>query len=291
MTTDSPPQSEFLKKATEALGELFRRAQGKDELNFAISLAPEFRAYTRTSAIDAHAAFDEYVNFLQLEEFVKQNIRTRVMLQFYCHVAEAEGFWGVPMCLLGVLEGQQYNLRPFGHTVRDHKITGQSVAPNANVVMQTLAGCADSLGLKALAGVFRDAFDADIRNDFAHADYALSSDGLRVRGRHDKARLIGWPEFDARFRDGIGLYETLQAPRVVRDAEDRPRDLPSRQPRWILEAPLRCEGGNHVDQRRCWVDAGEPRRGLTRLDLRSVTKLCLGFARTTKADCEVGLSA
>lgn len=46
-------QSDFLAKARSALEQLFESARNNNELNFALSLAPEFKAYTLTSAIDA----------------------------------------------------------------------------------------------------------------------------------------------------------------------------------------------------------------------------------------------
>jgi hypothetical protein len=203
------PHSDFLNKAYLALNDLFERAKEKDELNFALSLAPEFKAYTLTSAMDATRAYKEYGEFLELEEFIGKGIRTRIALALYCHTAEAAGLWGIPMCMLGVLDGQKYNTRPFEYLVQKHKVNGRLIAPNANKVMGTMAGCADTLGLHGLAQVFRDAFDPDIRNGFAHADYALSIEGVHVRGRHDAGRIIGWSEFQRLLNDGIGLFDVL----------------------------------------------------------------------------------
>lgn len=209
MTVESPTSSAFLSKADRALRHLFECAREKDELSFALSLSPEFKPYTLTSAIDAQKAYREYGEFLGLKQFHGQGIRVRVALAFYCHAAEAAGLWGVPMCMLGVIEGKKYNTDPFFYLVKNHKVSGQLVAPNANRVMGTMAGCASELGLTDLAEVFRDAFDPDVRNGFAHADYALSSEGLHVRGRHDRERIVGWPELERLFNDGVGLFHVL----------------------------------------------------------------------------------
>jgi hypothetical protein len=102
--------------------------------------------------------------------------------------------------------------------------------------MGAMAGCAKSLGLVDLAEVFRDAFDADLRNGFAHADYALSHEGVHVRGRHDRARIVGWNELQRLFEDGVGLFQVLrdtvgqyqllyQEPRIVAGSLN-PRDPP-----------------------------------------------------------------
>lgn len=206
---NEPAQSEFLVKSRSALEQLFEAARAKDELNFALSLAPEFKAYTLTSAMDAARAYREYGDFLQLEQFNGQGIRARVALALYCHTAEAAGLWGVPMCLLLVLAGEHYTTTPFTHLVEKHKATGQTIAPNANKVMRALADEASSQGLDVVAAVFRDAFDPDLRNGFAHADYALSTEGVHVRGRHGQERIIKWPEFHSLLNDGIGLFGVL----------------------------------------------------------------------------------
>lgn len=43
----------------------------------------------------------------------------------------------------------------------------------------------------------------------AHADYVLTNEGMHVRGRHDRARLITWSELQRLLGDGIGLLDVL----------------------------------------------------------------------------------
>ena len=75
--------------------------------------------------------------------------------------------------MLRVVGGQPYNLWPFQDLVETHRKTGAVIAPNANKVLRDPAGHAATLGLSELAEVFRDAFDPDIRNAYAHADYII----------------------------------------------------------------------------------------------------------------------
>jgi len=206
---DASAEGAFLAKARRALEALFESAKRRDEFNFALSLAPEFKAYTLTSASDAQLAFKQYVEFLQAGQYKGQGIHFRVALALYCHTAEAAGLWGVPMCMLLVCAGDHYNVEPFAELVKRHRVTGQTVAPNANKVMGYLAEDAHDQGMTELAEVFRDAFDADLRNGFAHADYALSHEGIHVRGRHDRERVVGWPEFQTIFDNGVGLFHLL----------------------------------------------------------------------------------
>jgi hypothetical protein len=83
--------------------------------------------------------------------------------------------------MLRIVEGQPYSMWPFQKLVEKHGKTGAVIAPNANKVLRDLAGHSASLGLSELAEVFRDAFESDIRNAYAHADYVIWKDGLRLR--------------------------------------------------------------------------------------------------------------
>jgi hypothetical protein len=226
-TAKSSNESEFLHRARRAFDNLFESAQEKDELNFALSLAAEFKPYRFTSAMEAQVAYREYEEFLELAQFAGKGIRVRVALNFYCYVAEAAGLWCIPMCMLGVIAGEKYNVDPFRPLVRQQSSTGKNVAPNTNKVMGALTSRAEELGLNDVADVFRNAYDADLRNGVAHSDYVLESDGIYVRGRHDMARKISWPELQQLFNDGVGLYHVLrdtvnqyqsqyESPKVVR---------------------------------------------------------------------------
>lgn len=203
-------QSPFLFKAREALVDLFDKARAKDELNYAMSLVPEPQPYLLTSAMEAPKAYEDYRRFLEAPSHVGKSIWVRVALAWYCYTAEASGLWGVPRSLLAVLGGETSFVDPWTQLVQRHKVTQKTIAPNAGKVMKHLAEVASALGLLALSEVFRDAFDGDLRNAYAHADYALSPEGILVRGRHDKQRLISWSEFQRLLRDGVDLFDVLR---------------------------------------------------------------------------------
>jgi hypothetical protein len=198
----------FFEKIERALRDLFERAKAQNELHFACSLNPEFRGEQGpgwSTADDVHSAFDEYLAFLREGEFT--SLKARVALAFYCPPAEASGYYEIPKNMLRVVGGQPYNLWPFQDLVETHRKTGAVVSPNANKVLRDLAGHAATLGLSELAEVFRDAFDPDIRNAYAHADYVIWKDGLRLRKRNGGfPRKVPWSEFQSRFDRGINLF-------------------------------------------------------------------------------------
>lgn len=74
--------------------------------------------------------------------------------------------------------------------------------------MQSIAGFAKKLGLEVLAEVFVEAYEPDIRNGYAHADYLLAPDGVWLQNRYGKPYCIPWLEFNYLIEKGINFYAT-----------------------------------------------------------------------------------
>ncbi|HEY1615521.1 MAG TPA: hypothetical protein VGF97_17715 [Rhizomicrobium sp.] len=156
--------------------------------------------------------------------------KTHVLLAFYNQVAERSGFYEIPKKLLLTVGGDGNNIWPFQSLVERHRKTGEAMAPNANEIMKDLIGHASELGLTELAEVFRDAFDPDVRNAVAHADYIIWQDGLRLRRRNGGyPRVIPWDEFDALMCRGLNLFSIIRG--VVEEyveSYDPPKTIRSR---------------------------------------------------------------
>lgn len=212
MTSHSQTNEEFFERADRAFRKLFDAARAKDELHFAMALMPELRGMQDagwSTAAETQHAFGEYLAFL--EKLEDEKMRCRVALSFYCHIAEASGFYEVPKNMLRIAGGEGHVLWPFMELVQTHKLTGDRIAPNANKVLKDLAGHAKDLGFEELAEVFRDAFDSDIRNGYAHADYIVWNDGLRLPKRNGGyAKRISWEEFNVIFQRGINFFYILR---------------------------------------------------------------------------------
>jgi hypothetical protein len=203
--TSTLPESDdgaFLVRAEVALRGLFVIAHSANELHFAQSLSPEFRGLSDAGWNTAHelmAAVDDYVAFFK--SAAPSRVNARIALGFYSHLAEASGFYEVPKNMLRVAEGLPSVVTPFRHLVKIHETTGEKIAPNANKVMRDLVGHSATLGLTALSEVFRDAFDADVRNGYAHADYVLWRDEIRLPRRNGgRRRTVPFDEFQTHFR-------------------------------------------------------------------------------------------
>jgi hypothetical protein len=142
----------FYEKAERALRGLFEVAKARNELHFALSLNPEFRGMRDagwSSAQEVHTAFADYLSFLREGE--PSRLKTRVALGFYCHLAEASGFYEIPKNMLRVAEGQLYNMEPFRGLVEVNRRTGNRIAPNAPKIIRDLAGHSENLGHHELA--------------------------------------------------------------------------------------------------------------------------------------------
>jgi len=209
MPTDN---TEFFEKAERSFRDLFDRAQAAQELHFAMALMPEFRGAQDAGWSTAHESVRAYDEFSELVRSMPQSpVRVRVILAFYAHVAEGAGFYEIPKAMLLTIEGRGNNIMPFQDLVERHRKTGEVIAPNANRIMKDLIGHATELGLSQLADVFRDAFDPDVRNAVAHADYIIWPDGLRLRRRNGGwPRLIPWAELTPLIDRGLNLFALIR---------------------------------------------------------------------------------
>ena len=202
----------FLERAEAAFRDLFDRARSTHELHFAIALAPEFRGCQDAGWCtweESHRAFDEYSAYIEREP--PSTFKARVAMSFYCHLSEASGYYEAPKNMMRIVGAEKYVMWPFLKLNSSHAATGKVVAPNANKIFRDLVGHAESLGLSDLAHCFRDAFDPDVRNGYAHADYILWTDGLRLRrqaGGHP--RVISWPDFTQILLRGYNFYGILR---------------------------------------------------------------------------------
>lgn len=203
---------EFQVKSKTALRQLFDSARTTHELYFAFALIPEQRGLQDAGwngAEDLRRAYDDYMEFLESAE--SNRIKIRIALAFYCHLAEASGYYEIPKNMLRVAEGMPHILRPFDNLVREHSVSGNQIAPNANKILKDLAGHSQQLGFNELAEVFRDAFDPDIRNGYAHADYVVWENGVRFPRRNGgPGREIVYEDFHEILNRGIGFFHVLQ---------------------------------------------------------------------------------
>jgi hypothetical protein len=207
------PNQAFYDKAIKALRELFDKAKAVQELHFAMALMPEIRGAQDplwNTAEEAVRAFDQFEALIKKMD-KKDLVRVRVALTFYMHAAECSGFYEIPKKMMLTIDGRGNNIYPFQGLVKKHRKTGKAIEPNANRIMKDLMGHAFTLGLRELSEVFEDAFDVDVRNAIAHADYIIAPEGLRLRRRNGgQIRVISWDDFDKIFTRGVNLFSFIR---------------------------------------------------------------------------------
>jgi len=201
-----------VQRCREALGQLFDAAKAKEEMQFAMALNPEFRGMQDagwSTAFEASRALDEYMGLLN--ELPPGSIKIRVALSLYSHVSEAAGFYEVPKNMMRIASGDDYNLWPFQHLVARHAATGSAISPNSNKVMRDLLGHADELKLESLKAVILENFDPDLRNGYAHADYVIWQDGIRLPKRNGgRAVTISFDDFTWKLNKAVGFFQALR---------------------------------------------------------------------------------
>jgi hypothetical protein len=201
----------FEARCSEAWRYLFETAKNHNEVYFAISLVPEFRGMQDVgwnTAEEAKKAFEQYIELIG--QMPASPIKMRVCLSFYSNLSEAAGFYEMPKNMLRVSGGESYTLWPFNHLVKLHGERGEVIAPNANKIMKDLLGHAQTLGFNDLCAIITEAFDPDIRNGYAHADYIIWNNDIRLRKRNGgDSRLVPQKEFVLRLNKAIVFFQSL----------------------------------------------------------------------------------
>ena len=162
-----------------------------------------------STAEEASRTLEEYLSLLEALE--AKPIKARIALSLYSHLSEASGLYEVPKNMMRIASRDDYNLWPFQHLVAQHKITGAKIAPNANKIMKDILGHADDLGLESLKELILETFDPELRNGYAHADYIIWSDGIRLRKRNGGyPSIVPFDEFDSKLNKAIMFFQSLQ---------------------------------------------------------------------------------
>ena len=202
----------FLAKVEAEWEQLFSNARSKNEYEFAWSLCAEFRGSQGpgwNSTDEVFRVISDYTELLSVLE--NTPVKARVALSLYSHLAEASGFYEVPMNMMRVIEGHRFNTHPFQELV-SYTGEGDAIAPNANKVMKALAGYAHHLSLITLSEIFRDAFCPQLRNAYAHADYVICDDGIHLARRNSGFSLVvTWEQFVLWLERAFGFFSALKA--------------------------------------------------------------------------------
>ena len=209
---NTDPLSEYSERCESAWNDLFNTAKSQEEVQFAFALCPEFRGMQDpgwSTAEEASRTIEDYLNLLGTLE--PAPVKVRIALSLYSHLSEASGLYEVPKNMMRIASGGDYNLWPFQHLVAQHAVTGARIAPNANKIMKDILGHADDLGLEKLKALVLETFDPELRNGYAHADYIVWTDGIRLRKRNGgHPSIVTFDEFDIKLNKAIVFFQSLR---------------------------------------------------------------------------------
>jgi hypothetical protein len=207
-----PELEAYTNRCHAAWGELFTAAKAQEELQFAMALNPEVRGEQSagwSTAEESSRALDQYLELLK--KLDPSPIKVRLALSLYSHLSEASGFYEVPKNMMRIASGGDYNFWPFQHLVAKHNASGARIAPNANKIMKDLLGHSHELGLENIKNVIIETFDPDLRNGYAHADYVIWNDGIRLRKRNGGSPyVVSFDDFTFKLNKSITFFLTLQ---------------------------------------------------------------------------------
>ena len=97
---EDPEFQAYVDRCFSAWEELFAAARGREELQFAMALNPEFRGMQDagwSTAEDTHKALEQYLELLN--NLPSSPVKVRIALSLYSHLSEASGFYEVPKAI------------------------------------------------------------------------------------------------------------------------------------------------------------------------------------------------
>jgi hypothetical protein len=201
----------YLIELNQHLSHLYAFARRMNELDFAISVAGEFRGAQDpgwAATITAHEVFQELTE--HFKKPTKSKADVRIALFLYCQLAEAGGVYESVKNVLGVISLNSYLLWPFKDLVRVKPQTRRVIGPNANVTFRDLAANAKAVGLSRLSELLEEAFRDDLRNGVSHADYVIWDDGIRLSNRNGgHAAKLSFNELNDALMRGAGFFQVL----------------------------------------------------------------------------------
>jgi hypothetical protein len=199
----------YLIELNQHLSHLYAFARRMNELDFAISVAGEFRGAQDpgwATTITAHEVFQELTE--HFKKPTKSKADVRIALFLYCQLAEAGGVYESVKNVLGVISLNSYLLWPFKDLVRVKPQTRRVIGPNANATFRDLAANAKAVGLSRLSELFEEAFRDDLRNGVSHADYVIWDDGIRLSNRNGgHAAKLSFNELNDALMRGVASFK------------------------------------------------------------------------------------
>ena len=202
---------DYLKELNKHLAFLYAFARQMGELDFAISLAGEFRGAQDPGWATTITAFEVYQELVthSAQKGERSKADFRVVLMLYCQLAEAGGVYEALKNVMGVITLKPYLLWPFKDIVRTRK--QRVIGPNANATFRDLAATANSIGMTKLSELLENAFRDDLRNGVSHSDYVIWNDGVRLPNRNGgQPSKLSFDEVNHVLTQGMIFFEVLK---------------------------------------------------------------------------------
>jgi len=201
---DESENLEYLNALAAQLREVFVRAREKSELQYAFALMPENRNIQNqdwSRITETFRSIEEFLQFAQEGEMTP--FKARTSFAFYAHLGSADAFYEVPMNMLRIAAGGNYDLWPLGWAA--------TIERNETSIIAALREAAVKLGMNELASLFDRLYDFDIVQAYLHGDYVLWNDGIHLGRRHlADPQLMPWDNFNAALNRALGFFQIVR---------------------------------------------------------------------------------
>lgn len=209
---EDPSLQDYADRALSAHRRLFEAARNTDELQFVLCLFQEMRGMREfgwSTADESRLAFRQYIEHLA-RLTSNDPMAVRISLSLYSYLSESAGVYETTKNMLRIVTGLHHHIMPFSDLVAQHKLTGERISPNANRIMKDILGHANEAGHDDLGSVIQEAFDPDLRNGYAHADYVVSQEGIRLPRRNGGSfRIVDYASFATLINKSVAFFEVL----------------------------------------------------------------------------------
>jgi hypothetical protein len=158
---------EYIQELNRQVSILYSFAKRMNELDFAVSLAGEFRGAQDpcwATTLTAFEVCEELVAHSLKRKGGRSKAEFRIVLLLYCQLAEAGGVYEALKNILGVVTLKPNLLWPFQEIVRKRK--HRIIGPNANSTFRDLAAQANAIGMTKLSDHHQTLKLGDARKGF-----------------------------------------------------------------------------------------------------------------------------
>jgi hypothetical protein len=173
------PESRHLRLTSiyESFKQLFNRAKAKDEFEYccALWLGRGMQTVGWDTLQESHALLQQILSFV--DGPIDSGFRTRLLLLAYCHTIEMNFIYNMIANMIHISLGKRYCADWFDKDSQQAKKAPVSPGKKIEAIQKWIK----DTEWQEMGEILSEMYLRDVRNAFAHADYVLFEDCVRIR--------------------------------------------------------------------------------------------------------------